>query len=143
MARRKIGIWIFGAKGGVASTVTVGLIALKKGLAPNHGLVSQLPLFARLDLAGFGDFTIGGHEVRDVSLYDEAMQLVRVSKAIDGDLVARSTDDGRGSKYSVGERVFHLKFGYGRIESIEGNKLSIDFEKAGKKKVLDSFVSKG
>ncbi len=62
---------------------------------------------------------------------------------IDGDLVARSTDDGRGSKYAVGERVFHLKFGYGRIESIEGNKLSIDFEKAGKKKVLDSFVSKG
>jgi DNA helicase-2/ATP-dependent DNA helicase PcrA len=62
---------------------------------------------------------------------------------IDGDLVARSTDDGRGSKYAVGERVFHLKFGYGRIESIEGNKLSIDFEKAGKKKVLDSFVNKG
>ena len=62
---------------------------------------------------------------------------------IDGDLVARSTDDGRGSKYSVGERVFHLKFGYGRIDSIEGNKLSIDFEKAGMKKVLDSFVNKG
>jgi len=62
---------------------------------------------------------------------------------IDGDLVARSTDNGRGSAFSVGERVFHLKFGYGRIESIEGNKLSIDFEKAGKKKVLDSFVSKG
>jgi DNA helicase-2/ATP-dependent DNA helicase PcrA len=62
---------------------------------------------------------------------------------IDGDLVARSTDDGRGSKYSVGERVFHLKFGYGRVESIEGNKLSIDFEKAGRKKVLDSFVNRG
>jgi DNA helicase-2/ATP-dependent DNA helicase PcrA len=62
---------------------------------------------------------------------------------IDGDLVARSTDDGRGSKYAVGERVFHLKFGYGRIESLEGNKLTIEFEKAGKKKVLDSFVSKG
>jgi len=62
---------------------------------------------------------------------------------IDGDLVARSTDDGRGSAYSVGERVFHLKFGYGRIDQIEGNKLSIEFEKAGRKKVLDSFVSKG
>ena len=62
---------------------------------------------------------------------------------IDGDLVARSVDDGRGSKYSVGERVFHLKFGYGRIDSLEGNKLTIEFEKAGRKKVLDSFVSKG
>ena len=61
---------------------------------------------------------------------------------IDGDLVARSVDDGRGSKYDVGERVFHLKFGYGRIEQIEGNKLTIEFEKAGRKKVLESFVQK-
>jgi DNA helicase-2/ATP-dependent DNA helicase PcrA len=38
--------------------------------------------------------------------------------------------------------VFHLKFGYGTISSIEGNKLSIDFEKAGPKKVLESFVQK-
>ena len=62
---------------------------------------------------------------------------------IEGELVARSTDDGRGSAYSVGQRVFHLKFGYGAIEQIEGNKLTIEFEKAGRKKVLDSFVSKG
>ena len=62
---------------------------------------------------------------------------------IDGDLVARSTDDGRGNAYSIGQRVFHQKFGYGTIAQIEGNKLSIDFEKAGRKKVLDSFVSKG
>jgi DNA helicase-2/ATP-dependent DNA helicase PcrA len=61
---------------------------------------------------------------------------------IDGDLVARSVDTGRGSAYSVGERVFHLKFGYGSITGIEGNKLSIDFEKAGPKKVLESFVQK-
>jgi DNA helicase II / ATP-dependent DNA helicase PcrA len=61
---------------------------------------------------------------------------------IDGALVARSTDAGRASAYGVGERVFHLKFGYGTIETIEGNKLSIDFEKAGKKKVLDSFVQR-
>jgi myo-inositol-1-phosphate synthase len=93
MARRKIGIWIIGAKGGVASTVTVGLIALKKGLAPNHGLVTQLPLFANADLAGFGDFTVGGHEIRDVNLYDEALQLVRVSKALDAELVAKCKAD--------------------------------------------------
>ncbi len=61
---------------------------------------------------------------------------------IEGELVARSTDDGRGSAYAAGERVFHLKFGYGRIDNIEGNKLTIDFEKAGRKKVLDSFVQK-
>ncbi len=42
---------------------------------------------------------------------------------------------------SVGQRVFHGKFGYGTIVEIEGNKLEIDFEKAGRKRVLDSFVS--
>ena len=42
---------------------------------------------------------------------------------------------------SVGQRVFHGKFGYGTIAEIEGNKLEIDFEHAGRKKVLDSFVS--
>ncbi|WP_417669905.1 hypothetical protein [Roseibium sp.] len=38
--------------------------------------------------------------------------------------------------------MFHLKFGYGAITSIEGNKLSVDFEKAGVKKILDSFVER-
>jgi DNA helicase-2/ATP-dependent DNA helicase PcrA len=41
----------------------------------------------------------------------------------------------------LGQRVFHGKFGYGKIVAQEGNKLEIDFEHAGLKKVLDSFVS--
>jgi DNA helicase-2/ATP-dependent DNA helicase PcrA len=42
---------------------------------------------------------------------------------------------------ATGQRVFHAKFGYGTIDAIEGNKLEIEFEKAGRKRVLDSFVS--
>ncbi len=42
--------------------------------------------------------------------------------------------------YAIGERVFHQKFGYGLIEDIDGNKLEINFDKAGTKRVLDSFV---
>jgi len=44
---------------------------------------------------------------------------------------------------SLGLRVFHQKFGYGTIAEIEGNKLEIDFETAGRKRVMDSFVSLG
>ena len=44
---------------------------------------------------------------------------------------------------TLGQRVFHTKFGYGVIAEIEGNKLEIDFETAGRKRVLDSFVSVG
>ena len=47
------------------------------------------------------------------------------------------------SDVSVGLRVFHTKFGYGTIAEIEGNKLEIDFEQAGRKRVLDSFVTVG
>jgi DNA helicase-2/ATP-dependent DNA helicase PcrA len=63
---------------------------------------------------------------------------------IEGELVARSVDlGGQSSGFALGERVFHLKFGYGEIIQIEGNKLTIDFEKAGTKKVLESFIKKG
>jgi DNA helicase II / ATP-dependent DNA helicase PcrA len=44
---------------------------------------------------------------------------------------------------ALGQRVFHGKFGYGIIAAIEGNKLEIDFEHSGRKRVLDSFVSIG
>ncbi|MET4633867.1 MULTISPECIES: UvrD-helicase domain-containing protein [Kaistia] len=62
-------------------------------------------------------------------------------RQIEGELVAKSS--GTNSKYALGERVFHQKFGYGAIIEIEGNKLTVDFEKTGAKKVVDSFVSKG
>jgi DNA helicase-2/ATP-dependent DNA helicase PcrA len=45
------------------------------------------------------------------------------------------------SDLAIGQRVFHDKFGYGQIAEIEGNKLEIDFDQAGRKRVLDSFIT--
>ena len=45
------------------------------------------------------------------------------------------------SSHTVGERVFHQKFGYGVISGIEGEKLDIEFDKAGSKKIVARFVS--
>ena len=47
------------------------------------------------------------------------------------------------SDVAVGQRVFHQKFGQGTIAEIEGNKLEIDFDQAGRKRVMDSFVVAG
>src|SRR5262249_37707196 len=47
------------------------------------------------------------------------------------------------AKFKTGERVFHQKFGYGRIVGVEGEKLLVDFDKAGSKRVMDGFVTKG
>jgi DNA helicase-2/ATP-dependent DNA helicase PcrA len=44
------------------------------------------------------------------------------------------------SDLAIGMRVFHEKFGYGEIVDIDGNKLDVEFDQAGSKKVLDGFV---
>jgi len=44
------------------------------------------------------------------------------------------------SKYTKGQRVFHQKFGYGKISAIEGQKLTVAFDHSGSKKVIDTFV---
>jgi DNA helicase II / ATP-dependent DNA helicase PcrA len=59
---------------------------------------------------------------------------------IEGELVAKST--GAVSEFTLDDRVFHQKFGYGNVVKIDGNKLTIAFEKAGEKKVVDSFVER-
>ena len=47
-----------------------------------------------------------------------------------------------GTVFQRGDRVFHDKFGYGKIINIDGHKLDIAFEKSGKKRVMDSFIEK-
>ncbi|MGY3617465.1 ATP-dependent helicase [Bradyrhizobium sp. USDA 10063] len=64
----------------------------------------------------------------------------RAPVVIEGELVAKST--GTVSEFSLDDRVFHQKFGYGHVVKIDGNKLTIAFEKAGEKKVVDSFVER-
>jgi DNA helicase II / ATP-dependent DNA helicase PcrA len=59
---------------------------------------------------------------------------------IEGELVAKST--GAVSAFAVGDRVFHQKFGNGNVRHVEGNKLTIDFDHSGEKKVVDSFVAR-
>ncbi len=63
------------------------------------------------------------------------------SRTIEGELVAKSVSD-TPSRFTVGDRVFHIKFGNGNIAGIEGNKLTINFDKAGEKRVLEGFVEK-
>jgi DNA helicase-2/ATP-dependent DNA helicase PcrA len=59
---------------------------------------------------------------------------------IEGELVAKST--GTVSEFAVGDRVFHQKFGNGNVVAVDGNKLTIAFDKAGEKRVVDSFVER-
>jgi DNA helicase-2/ATP-dependent DNA helicase PcrA len=64
----------------------------------------------------------------------------RLPLTIEGELVAKST--GTVSEFTIGDRVFHQKFGNGNVTAIDGNKLTIQFDKAGEKRVVDSFVER-
>lgn len=59
---------------------------------------------------------------------------------IEGELLASSTAEPAG--YQIGDRVAHKKFGTGTVTAVDGNKLTISFDHAGAKRVVDSFVSK-
>ncbi|CDZ61569.1 ATP-dependent helicase [Neorhizobium galegae] len=81
--------------------------------------------------------TRSGHAVERIG-YGESGPRTRT---IDGELVAKSVAD-TPSQFSVGDRVLHVKFGNGNISAIEGNKLTIEFDRAGQKRVLDGFVER-
>ena len=53
------------------------------------------------------------------------------------------TSDPSATQYARGDRVFHQKFGYGRVTNVEGNKLTVNFDHSGEKKVIDTFVTRG
>ena len=89
--------------------------------------------------------TRSGHQVERIGYgeTDSGYGAGRTSvkgRTIEGELVAKSVAD-TPSPFNVGDRVFHQKFGNGNVAAIEGNKLTIDFDKAGQKKVLDGFVT--
>jgi DNA helicase II / ATP-dependent DNA helicase PcrA len=64
----------------------------------------------------------------------------RLPLTIEGELIAKST--GTTSAFTLGDRVFHQKFGNGNVTAIDGNKLTIQFDRAGEKRVVDSFVER-
>ncbi|GAA5094631.1 ATP-dependent helicase [Bartonella acomydis] len=65
----------------------------------------------------------------------------RTQKNIEGKVIAQSVSESP-SNFAINDRIFHIKFGYGHITAIDDHKLTILFEKAGEKRVLDNFVSK-
>jgi myo-inositol-1-phosphate synthase len=71
----------------------MGLSALKRGLIGKSGLVSELPQFQDVGLAGWDDFLVGGHEIRDVPLSKEAMRMATENRAVEARLVDDLLDE--------------------------------------------------
>lgn len=84
----------------------------------------------------------------DIGIYNEGRSShwdssgIRPQSRPTSNVFDRKVKNESGEVLSRGDRIFHDKFGYGTIINIDGHKLDIAFEKSGKKRVMDSFVSK-
>jgi DNA helicase II / ATP-dependent DNA helicase PcrA len=104
--------------------------------------------FANMDSYGSSYATPGWQRARaraaetgpGEKAYRQERRAWRAPLQIEGELIARS--EGR-SAFAQGARVFHAKFGHGTVALADGNKLTVDFDKAGRKMVLESFVQAG
>lgn len=87
MSLPRIGIWFVGARGGVAATATLGLLALQKRLTDSIGLVSSLRQFDGVDFAPWDAFVVGGHEIREGTLAESLQRLHTDSRVFDSSMV--------------------------------------------------------
>ena len=81
----------------------------------------------------------GGSGARRLMSERAAYRSRRLPPVIDAAPIPSASGAEHGG-YAAGARIFHQKFGYGRVRSVDGNKLEIAFDKAGIKKVVDRFV---
>lgn len=93
MAQRRVGLWMIGACGGVASTTALGLSALARGLTPTTGLVTALPRLAALDLDEPAAFVVGGHDVRQATFLSAVRELHGRSNVFDDRTLTACTPD--------------------------------------------------
>lgn len=75
-AAGRVGLWLIGARGSVATTAATGLAAIRAGLAPATGCVTSQDGFSSIPLPKFSDLIIGGHDISDVSIAKRAEYLV-------------------------------------------------------------------
>ncbi len=112
----KIGLWLIGAKGGVATTAMTGLLALQRELMGTSGLITATEPFDKLGLIDWKDIVVGGHDIRAGRLYDEAYRMCAESRAIDPFLLQKCEGDfdmiekhlRPGSLHNVGQTISGL-----------------------------------
>ncbi|OQY28414.1 MAG: hypothetical protein B6244_07380 [Candidatus Cloacimonetes bacterium 4572_55] len=73
--KRKLGIWVIGAKGGVSTTMITGVLAIVNNHSSAAGLVTDRPEFSKMDLVSLENLAFGGYDIRGESLYENACRI--------------------------------------------------------------------
>ena len=83
----RVGLWLIGARGGVATVASIGLLSLQNRQASQQGLVTALPFFGPAGLLDWPHWVIGGHEIRSGSLVEQARSFQKTSRAFEPSVV--------------------------------------------------------
>src|SRR2546427_8328475 len=83
----KVGVWLVGAQGSLASTVVLGARAIARRLATGGGLVTELPELAALPLVSLADLAFGGWDIAPTGLVARARELATDDGAVAESLV--------------------------------------------------------
>ncbi|MFJ6658200.1 inositol-3-phosphate synthase [Streptomyces sp. NPDC091377] len=75
LSRPRVGVWLIGARGSVATTVVTGCAAVTAGLHPPTGMVTETPAFTDSGLPALADLVFGGHDTVDCPLPKRAETL--------------------------------------------------------------------
>src|SRR5262245_2248219 len=86
-SERRVGLWMIGAWGGVATTAALGLAALRRGIRNTTSMVTALPMFAGIDLDTPAQFVVGGHDIRCSHFRETIREFQERSHIFDRDLV--------------------------------------------------------
>src|SRR5690606_12852039 len=82
-----------GALGGVGTTATLGLAALRRGLIDETSMVTALPLFDGIDLESPANFVVGGHDIRRGSFLESVREMHQRAGVFDSDLISQCEPD--------------------------------------------------
>src|SRR3989442_13010165 len=82
----KVGVWLVGAQGSLASTVVLGARAIARRLAPGGGLVTELPELAALPFVPLADLAFGGRDIAPPGLVARGRGLAAAGGAVAGAL---------------------------------------------------------
>ena len=98
---RKVGVWLVGAAGRVGSAVALGVAAMRRGLAPTTGLVTELPSFGGAGLIEPASIVVGGHEIRSETLLEAVQTAHKKAGLFDAELIRACSTDLRSMQRNI------------------------------------------
>src|SRR2546426_3148389 len=97
----KVGVWLVGAQGSLASTVVLGARAIARKLAADGGLVTELPELAALPFVPLADLAFGGWDIAPTGLVARARELAADDGAVAESLVTGLQADLKSVEVSI------------------------------------------